>query len=204
MTAEGAHSLFSWVEDSPACRAFAERRGFPPSRAAHHLRLGLAAGTLPGLPPLPPGVELRTAADFGDDPRPVFHADAEATSDEPSDVGADFTDYADWIRHTWEHPLLDRGLSTVVVVDGEIAAYTAAMTDRRTRYLSGMTGTVRAHRGKGFAKLAKTDSLCRARAAGFTDAFTSNDAGNGPMLAVNRWFGYEVCASEVRHVRTLG
>jgi hypothetical protein len=37
-----------------------------------------------------------------------------------------------------------------------------------------------------------------------SDAFTSNDAGNGPMLAVNKWFGYEICASEVRHVRTLG
>ncbi|NWF28606.1 GNAT family N-acetyltransferase [Streptomyces sp. PKU-EA00015] len=204
LAGEGARSLFSWVEDTPACRAFAEKRGFRPSRAAHFLRLGLAAGTLPGLPPLPAGVELRTAADYEDDPRPLFHADAEATSDEPSDVGADFTDYDDWIRHTWENPLLDRGLSTVVVVDGGIAAFTAAMTDRETRYLSGMTGTMRAHRGKGFAKLAKTDSLRRARQAGFTDAFTSNDADNGPMLAVNRWFGYEICASEVRHVRTLG
>jgi hypothetical protein len=23
------------------------------------------------------------------------------------------------------------------------------------------------------------------------------------MLAINRWFGYEICATEVRHVRTL-
>lgn len=29
-------------------------------------------------------------------------------------------------------------------------------------------------------------------------------AGNGPMLAVNRWFGYEICATEVRHVRKMG
>ncbi|MFE7379706.1 GNAT family N-acetyltransferase [Streptomyces zhihengii] len=204
LAAEGARSLYSWVQDTAEARAFAGRHGYRPLRSAHFQRLGLAPGTLPELPARPAGVELRTAADYADDPRPMFAADAEATSDEPGDISMDFTDYDDWIRHTWEHPLLDRGLSTVVVVDGEVAAFTAAMTDGGTRYLSGMTGTVRAHRGKGFARLAKTDSLRRARDAGFTDAFTSNDTGNGPMLAINTWFGYEVCATEVRHVRSLG
>jgi len=65
-------------------------------------------------------------------------------------------------------------------------------------------GTGRTFRGRGLAKLAKNDSLHRARAAGFTDAFTGNDAGNEPMLAINRWFGYEICATEVAHVRDLG
>ncbi|QNP62551.1 GNAT family N-acetyltransferase [Streptomyces genisteinicus] len=204
LAAEGARTLYSWVQDSPASRAFARRHGYAPRRSAHFQRLDLAAGALPEPPEPPAGVELRTAADYEDDPRPMFAADAEATSDEPGDIATDFTDYDDWIRHTWENPLLDRGLSTVVVVDGEVAAFTAAMTDRETRYLSGMTGTVRAHRGRGYAKLAKSDSLRRARAAGFTDAFTSNDADNGPMLAINRWFGYEVCATEVRHVRDIG
>jgi hypothetical protein len=67
-----------------------------------------------------------------------------------------------------------------------------------------MTGTARAHRGRGLAKLAKNDSLHRARAAGYTEAFTGNDTGNGPMLAINKWFGYEICATEVHHVRELG
>lgn len=35
------------------------------------------------------------------------------------------------------------------------------------------------------------------------EAFTANDAGNEPMLAVNKWFGYEICATEVQHVREL-
>jgi hypothetical protein len=67
-----------------------------------------------------------------------------------------------------------------------------------------MTGTGRAFRGRGLAKLAKNHSLHRARAAGFTEAFTGNDADNGPMLAINTWFGYQVCATEVRYVRDLG
>ncbi|WP_406305919.1 GNAT family N-acetyltransferase [Streptomyces sp. NBC_00885] len=204
LAAEGARTVYAWVIDEPESRAFAEKHGYRPTRPAHFQRLDLANGTLPPLPELPAGVELRTAADFEADPRPMFRADAEATSDEPSDIGADFDDYDDWISHTWNNPLLDRGLSSVVLVDGEVAAFTAAQSDGGTRYMSGMTGTLRAHRGRGFAKLAKTDSLRRARAAGYTEAFTSNDADNGPMLAINKWFGYEICATEVRHVRTLG
>jgi GNAT superfamily N-acetyltransferase len=204
LAAEGAANVYAWVMDTPESRAFAEKHGYRPTRPAHFQRLDLANGTLPPLPELPAGIELRTAADFEADPRPVFQADAEATSDEPSDISMDPDDYDDWIRHTWNNPLLDRELTTVVLVDGEVAAFTAAQSDGGTRYMSGMTGTLRAHRGRGFAKLAKTDSLRRARAAGYTDAFTSNDADNGPMLAINKWFGYEICATEVRHVRTLG
>ncbi|QGV81407.1 GNAT family N-acetyltransferase [Streptomyces ficellus] len=205
LAAEGATSLYAYVMDEPGSLGFAEKRGYRPTRSSHFQRLDLTGTDLPELPgTLPPGVALRTAADYEADPRPMFVADAEATADEPSDIATDFDDYEDWIRHTWNNPLLDRDLSTVVTVDGEVAAYTAAFTDGGTRYVSGMTGTLRAHRGRGLAKLAKTDSLRRARAAGCTDAYTCNDGANGPMLAINKWFGYEVCATEVRHVRTLG
>ncbi|MEV3993239.1 GNAT family N-acetyltransferase [Streptomyces sp. NPDC049837] len=205
LAAEGGTSLYAWALDQPENLSFAAKRGYRPTRTAHFQRLDLAHTTLPELPgALPPGVELRTCADYEADPRPMFRADAEATSDEPSDIATDFDDYEDWVRHTWNNPLLDRGLSTVVTVDGEVAAFTAAYTDGGTRYVSGMTGTLRAHRGRGLAKLAKTDSLRRARAAGCNDAYTSNDGANGPMLAINKWFGYEICATEVRHVRTLG
>ncbi|MFF8832774.1 GNAT family N-acetyltransferase [Streptomyces sp. NPDC015131] len=205
LAAEGATSLYAYVRDEPGSLGFAGKRGYRPTRSSHFQRLDLARTDLPELPgTLPPGVALRTAADYEADPRPMFVADAEATADEPSDIATDFDDYEDWVRHTWNNPLLDRGLSTVVTVDGEVAAYTAAFTDGGTRYVSGMTGTLRAYRGRGLAKLAKTDSLRRARAAGCTEAFTNNDGANGPMLAINQWFGYEVCATEVRHVRTLG
>ncbi|MEU7280560.1 GNAT family N-acetyltransferase [Streptomyces sp. NPDC045431] len=205
LAAEGATAVYSWVLDEPGSRAFAEKRGYRPTRTAHFQHLDLARAALPELPgTLPPGVELRTAADYEADPRPMFEADAEATSDEPSDIDTDLDDYEDWLATIWNNPLLHRGLSTVVTVDGRVASYTAAYTDGETRYVSGMTGTLRAFRGRGLAKLAKTDSLRRARAAGFTDAYTSNDGENGPMLAINKWFGYEICATEVRHVRTLG
>ncbi|MFF4397895.1 GNAT family N-acetyltransferase [Streptomyces sp. NPDC001480] len=200
----GAKKLFAWVLDEPGSRAFAERHGYRPSRFAHFLRLDLANGTLPPLAELPPGVELRTAADFADDPRPLFELDAETMSDEPSDIAYEFTDYEAWLEETWNHPLISRELTSVAVVEGRPAAFSVARTDGGARYGTVMTGTARAFRGRGLAKLAKNDSLHRARAAGLTEAFTGNDAGNGPMLAINKWFGYEVCATEVRHVRELG
>ncbi|MFD3540325.1 GNAT family N-acetyltransferase [Streptomyces sp. NPDC058662] len=205
LAARGAEEVYAWVLDEPAHRAFAERRGYRPGRSAHFLRLDLATAALPPLPDaLPAGVEVRPGSAFAADPRPLFEADAEVTADEPGDVGAALDDYEDWLRHTWANPSLDRDLTTVVLVDGAVAAFSAAQTDGATRYGSAMTGTLRAFRGRGLAKLAKTVSLHRARAAGYTEAFTGNDTGNAPMLAVNKAFGYEVCATETRFTRKLG
>ncbi|MGW3189340.1 N-acetyltransferase family protein [Streptomyces ardesiacus] len=203
LTREGATKLYAWVLDGPAHLAFAERHGYERRRAAYFLRLDLANAALPPLWSPPPGVELRTAADFADDPRPLFALDAETVADEPGDVDIEFTDYETWLAETWRHPLLDRELTTVAVVDGRPAAFSVAYTDG-TRYATAMTGTVRHRRGRGLAKLAKTASLHRARAAGYTEALTGNDTDNGPMLAINKWLGYEICATEVRHVRELG
>ncbi|KJY46117.1 acetyltransferase [Streptomyces sp. NRRL S-444] len=204
LAAEGAVSTYAWVLDEPAPRAFAERRGYRPSRSAHFLRLDLARGALPPYPDaLPAGVELRPGSAFAADPRPLYEADAEASGDEPGDVPAELDDYADWFATVWHHPDLDKELTTVVLVDGVVAAFCAARTDGATRYGSAMTGTLRAFRGRGLAKLAKTDSLHRARAAGCTEAFTGNDTGNEPMLAINRWFGYEICATETRYAKQL-
>ncbi|KUM71031.1 GNAT family N-acetyltransferase [Streptomyces griseorubiginosus] len=203
LAAHGATRLFSWVLDEPHNRAFAERHGYRAGRSAHFLRLDLRNGTLPPRRPLAPGVELRTAADFAHDPRPFFELDAETTLDEPSDVDTEFTDYEVWVEENWKHPLLDHALTTIALVDGRPAAFSAAHTDGTGRYATAMTGTARAFRGRGLAKLAKNDSLHRARAAGCTEALTGNDAGNEPMLAINKWFGYEIRATEVRHVREL-
>ncbi|MET8571387.1 GNAT family N-acetyltransferase [Streptomyces sp. NPDC004783] len=204
LAAVGAKKLFSWVLDEPGNLAFAERHGYERRRCAHFLRLDLTGGTLPPPWSPPPGVELRTAADFADDPRPLFELDAETVEDEPSDVGYELADYEAWLAESWRHPLLNRELTTVAVADGRPVAFSVAYTDGAGRYSTAMTGTARAYRGRGLAKLAKTASLHRARAAGCTEAFTGNDTGNGPMLAINKGLGYEVCATEVRYVRELG
>ncbi|MGW2301609.1 N-acetyltransferase family protein [Streptomyces sp. NPDC001809] len=200
----GARTLYSWVLDAPENLTWAGRRGYSPSRSAYFLRLDLTAAELPPLQAPPADVELLTAEDFAADPRPLFALDALTTADEPGDVGAELDDYAHWLATTWEHPLFDRALTTVAVVDGVPAAFSAAQTDGLGRYNTGMTGTAPAYRGRGLAKLVKNASLHRARAAGRTEALTGNDTGNAPMLAINEWFGYQVAAREVRHVRKIG
>jgi GNAT superfamily N-acetyltransferase len=199
----GARVVYAWAQDAGSA-TFAARRGYRPGRSARVQRLGLAPGALPAPPPVPPGAELRGASDFTADPRPVYEADAEALADEPGDVSADAVSYEDWRTDTWDHPDVDHALSAVVVVDGVVAAVSLAETDGRGRYWSAWTGTRRAYRGRGLARLAKYDSLRRARAAGCTEAFTSNDAGNEPMLAVNAWLGYQRCATMTRYLRELG
>ncbi|MQS36219.1 GNAT family N-acetyltransferase [Streptomyces katsurahamanus] len=204
LAAEGATQVSTWATDEPASLSFAGRHGYRPSRSSCFQRLDLTEDALPPLPEPPPGVALRTVADFADDPRPVYRVDTEATTIDPADIDTEFAEYDDWLEHTWAHPLVDRALSTVVLKDGEPVAFTLVESDGSARCLSGVTATVPAHRGRGYAKLAKSDSLHRARDAGYRSAFTSNDVDNEPMLAINTWFGYRVCGTEVRHARSLG
>ncbi|MFI7342606.1 GNAT family N-acetyltransferase [Streptomyces sp. NPDC050085] len=203
LAGHGVTEVYCWAMDGERNLAWAASRGYVASRSAHFLSLDLT-DPLPPLGVAPEGVELRSAATFSDDPRPLFALDAETVADEPSDIGAELDDYEHWLTHTWRDPLFNAELTTVALVDGRPAAFTLARTDGDGRYSTGMTGTARAFRGRGLAKLAKNDSLHRARAAGCTVAYTGNDAGNEPMLAINRWFGYKIEATEVRHVRTLG
>ncbi len=199
----GARAVYAWVLDDGHAPGFAERRGYERRRPGRFQRLDLLRTPLPELTP-PAGVELRPFADFADDPRPLYETDVEAIEDEPGEVASNGGTYENWLAWTWRAPLLDRDLSTAAVVDGAVASIVIAHTDGRTRYSSGGTGTRRAFRGRGLAKLAKTRSLHLARAAGCTEAFTGNDDKNGPMLAVNKWFGYEQTAAEWRYVRELG
>ncbi|WP_030625420.1 GNAT family N-acetyltransferase [Streptomyces sclerotialus] len=204
LAALGATRIQASAHEDGRSTEFADRNGYRRSRTSSFLRLDLARTPLPPLPAhLPPCVELRTAAEFGADPYPLYELDAEATSDEPGDVPSDAMSYEDWLADTWERPDLDLGLTTVAVVDGEPAAFSAVAADGLGRCLSAMTGAKRAFRGRGLAKLAKLRALHEARAAGCTEAFTGNDATNAPMLAINEAFGYEPFATQWSCLRDL-
>ncbi|MGI5351431.1 GNAT family N-acetyltransferase [Streptomyces sp. CA-250714] len=200
----GARRVHSWVADDDRAGGFAERRGYARSRQARFLGLELRGAALPRLPdPLPVGVTLRRVAEFADDLRPLYEADTECAADEPGDVSVGRTPYEEWLRHNWRRPDWDAELSSVALVDGQVAAYSVAQTDGVDRYWSGMTGTRRAFRGRGLARLAKLAALRRARAAGYAHAYTGNDAANAPMLAVNRRLGYAQVGTEWRCVKEL-
>ncbi|WP_371499799.1 GNAT family N-acetyltransferase [Kitasatospora sp. NBC_00374] len=202
LAALGAARVHGWVDDEPAALAFAARYGYRGGRAAHFGGLDLTTG-LPPLPAPPAGVELRPATDFRSDPYPVYLIDVAGAQDEPGDIALNDQPYEEWIAEVWQRPDLDHALTTVAVVDGTPAAFSAAQTDGATRYWSAFTATRAEYRGRGLAKLAKLDSLHRARAAGCTAAYTSNDGSNAPMLAINARLGYRRCATELKHTRDL-
>ncbi|MFI6445179.1 GNAT family N-acetyltransferase [Kitasatospora sp. NPDC050543] len=202
LTAQGVTELHCWVDEVPDALAFAANRGFRQGSLAHFSGRDLTA-PLPPVPAPAPGIELRTAADYLDDPFPLFVVEADAARDEPGEIAQDAADYDSWLTEVWSRPDLDRALTSVVLADGEPVAFSAAQTDGESRYWSAFTACRRSHRGQGLSKLAKTDSLHRARAAGYTEAFTSNDDTNAPMLAINAWLGYERCASERKFIKQL-
>jgi RimJ/RimL family protein N-acetyltransferase len=68
---------------------------------------------------------------------------------------------------------------------------------------SNLTGTIPAYRGRGLAKVVKSAALTRSREAGFVTAYTGNDSNNVPMLAVNRWLGYQPAGSSWTAVKDL-
>ncbi|BAJ31294.1 MULTISPECIES: GNAT family N-acetyltransferase [Kitasatospora] len=203
LAALGVRDAHSWVDETPEALGFAAARGYRKSgRAGHFGRLDLTA-PLPPLPPVPPGVELRTAADFLDDPYPIYLVDIDGTRAEPGDLVLDDQPYEGWLAEIWQRPDQDHTLTAVAVADGEAVAFSAAQTDGRGAYWSAFTATRSSHRGRGLAKLAKAHSLHLAKARGLTAAYTQNDAGNAPMLAINAWFGYRECATEWKHTRSL-
>ncbi|GAA4867875.1 GNAT family N-acetyltransferase [Kitasatospora terrestris] len=197
----GATRISCWADDEPDALAFAAARGYTAGRQGHFSARDLTTG-LPPVPALPAGTELRTAADYLDDPYPIYLVDIDGTRAEPGDLETGDQPYEEWLATIWRRPDLSHELTTVVLADGEPVAFSAAQTDGG-RYWSAFTATCESHRGRGLAKIAKTDSLHRARAAGLTAAYTANDATNAPMLAINAWLGYHICAGERRHAREL-
>ncbi len=203
LAALGTRDVHGWADDTPEALGFAAARGYRRGRPGRFSGLDLTA-PLPPLPPTPPGVELRTAADFLDDPYPIYLVDIDGTRAEPGDLVLDDQPYEGWLAEIWQRPDQDHTLTAVVLADGEPVAFSAAQTDGRRTYWSAFTATRSTHRGRGLAKLAKAHSLHRAKARGLTAAYTQNDEGNAPMLAINDWFGYRACAAEWKHTKALG
>jgi RimJ/RimL family protein N-acetyltransferase len=140
--------------------------------------------------------DLRLATFDAVEPQRVWEAWGAVADGDPS--GLSHTPaYDDWFAADWNHPDLRRDLSIALLTeDGVVVSFvsTTADPDRRVIW-SNLTGTIPSYRGRGLAKVVKSAALARSRDAGFVTAFTGNDANNVPMLAVNRWLGYETTAA---------
>jgi GNAT superfamily N-acetyltransferase len=196
LTEVGAVRVRTFVH--PDGLEFARNLGYDGTRQMHFA--GLELTSLPAQPPTPDGIELVPYDSV--DPRVHFEADTAAGLDEPSDSPMDAVSYDQWLEEIWNSPSLDRALSVGAMAGEQMVAFSSVETDG-DRMWSGFTGTIPAYRGKGLAKLVKSVALRRAKAAGITSAYTSNDDENGPMLAINNWLGYRRVQTELALLRTL-
>ncbi|MFF3851896.1 GNAT family N-acetyltransferase [Micromonospora sp. NPDC002575] len=193
----GIRRVRAWALDDAL--PFARRHGFAPGRELRYSALELRS--VPPLPPAAPGVPLSALADVG--PEQLYRAVCAAAADEPGDVPVDAMSYQSFRYEIWDNLGLDRQASTVAMTDGAVVAFSLVKRDG-DRMWSDYTGTVPQHRGRGLARLVKTTALHRAAASGVRVAYTSNDAANGPMLAINRGLGYRPVTSQWSCLRELG
>jgi GNAT superfamily N-acetyltransferase len=172
--------------DEPGARALAARLGFTEIAAASTSAVDPRT-VVPE--PVPDGVRIVPFAEL-DDARALYELDVEVSNDIPNEE-FDGVSFEEWRDEFWRSPLIDQDASLVAFVGDELAALTMIRIDEPSgRAQNNVTGTRRAFRGRGLARLLKTHSLHLAAQRGTTIAITGNDETNAPMLAVNTRLGY--------------
>ncbi len=188
LAAAGVSRVNTRSQDGAAEQAFLRARGFRHQSTASVWGVD-PARVAPGT--APDGVELRRLAEL--DPKLVFVLDAETSADIPNEVVDDF-DFEQWHTDYWLNPEIDLESSVAAVEDGTPVSF-SLLQSSGDRAVSGMTGTLRSHRGRGLAELAKRATLVNAAARGIRLAITHNDETNAAMLRVNAKLGYEPVGS---------
>ena len=178
-------------------RRFAEQHGF---RHTHTRRVSAVDPRLVDTKELDSS-QARIVSLHEVGPEQTFAVDAESVLDEPGDEALDALDYNQWVHDYWEHPDFDFDIGCGVVVDGKPVSVTYVLVDRESRRaLNAYTGTLRAYRGRGLARLAKLGAMRRLAELGIELVLTENDETNAPMLAINNRLGYRPVESRYSYV----
>ena len=183
LAAAGVSRVDSLSQEGEADAAFLRARGF-----RHRSTVTVSgvdpAAVAPGV--VPEGIELRRLAQLA--PELVFALDVETSLDLPNEEVDDLR-YEQWLADFWRHPDVDLESSVAAVADGLPVSF-SLLEASGDRGMSGMTGTLRSHRGRGLAELVKRATLGNAAARGVRLALTHNDETNAAMLRVNAKLGY--------------
>lgn len=189
LISHGARELRCWAEAESA--PFLERRGFAPGRSDRLSALDPRLVDTSRLSTLPDGVRLAPLADLFDRLPEVHALYTEASADMPADNPQGNLSLDEWLSETVGSPDLDRELSVVVLVDDRPAALSWVNANRAHGLADhDLTGTARAYRRRGLARLAKLEVVRRCAEAGISRVMTENDSENAGMLAINDELGF--------------
>lgn len=180
---------------------FAEARDYRPLRAETISAVDPRVVDTSALDRLPSAISVVAANEVPVED--LWQVDLEATQDVPLSEPLTDIPLDEWLVF-WDSPRTAKEGSFAVVEDGRAVATTLVGADPESgRAVNNFTGTLRSHRGRGLATLAKLATIRWAAEHGIVSIATSNDERNAPMLAINRRLGYEPVARIVEYGRDL-
>jgi GNAT superfamily N-acetyltransferase len=189
LSSHGARELRCWSEAESA--PFLERRGFVPGRSDRLSALDPRLVDTSRLETLPDDVRIVPLGDLLDRLTEVHALYTEASADMPADNPQGNLSLDEWLSETIGSPDLDHELSVVVLVDDRPAALSWVNANRAQGLADhDLTGTARAHRRRGLARLAKLEVVRRCAEAGISRVMTENDSENVAVLAINDELGF--------------
>jgi GNAT superfamily N-acetyltransferase len=202
LAARGARGLRTWAFEDSA--PFLERRGFERRREERVSAVDPRTVDTSPLDELEPGVRVVRLTDVLDRLPEVYALYAEAAADMPADHAQTNFSFEEWLDETVANPTLSHEGSVVVLVDDRPAALSWVDVDlERRRAEQELTGTARAYRRRGLARLAKLAVLRWCAAAGIERLATGNDGENAGMLAINYELGFRPDAVETEWAKRL-
>jgi|SRR5215471_11934588 len=204
------HMIRSWTcDDSPDGARFLRSRGYEQRRTERMWALDPTTVDLTDLPrrereAAAAGYRLAPLRDVLDREEALYRAFNATNVDVPHDIEVSGYSLDEWRRLVLSDPLLDRDGSVVVLAGDEPVALAWLAVDHE-RGLAGnaMTGTLREHRHRGLARLAKLATVRWAVEHGIRRIATGNDSTNRDMLALNEHLGYEPLPDFLVFARSL-
>jgi GNAT superfamily N-acetyltransferase len=199
---EGAWRVKGFVLGDPAGARFLTERGFAPAERNRASGLNLRTASVQEV-----DVPGFTVAALGEtrDRAPELHAIClEGEIDMPSDEPETEVDFESWRRCELDYPdISDEGSMVVLEDERPISLALLAVDPERGLGYNSMTATLRSHRRRGLALLAKTAVVRWAQHTGLERLVTENDETNVGMLAINDRLGYRPLYVEEVFVKEL-
>jgi GNAT superfamily N-acetyltransferase len=183
---------------------FLERRGFAPTRVERLSAVDPRTVDTSRLDALPPEVTIVPLRALEHRRGEVYALFIEGLGDMPADHPETNLDYDEWLAETLADPDLSHDGSAIVLADDVPAALSWMKVDeQRAVAEQELTGTARAYRRRGLARLAKLAVLRWCAQNGITRITTGNDSTNVGMLAINDELGFRPFATETQWLRRL-